>query len=87
MEEETVVKLMRADIRDVSAERMQRNIMNDIIANNELIARFVAVDPRDPPGDFDPSLQTACDSGTPSEGADDIQAWFRNVILFNYETS
>ncbi|KAJ4994750.1 hypothetical protein K4K48_012029 [Colletotrichum sp. SAR 10_66] len=47
MEEEIVVKLMRADLRDVSAERMQRNIINDMIANNEIISRFSAVDPGD----------------------------------------
>ncbi|KAF4868088.1 hypothetical protein CGCSCA1_v012756 [Colletotrichum siamense] len=48
MEEEIVVKLVRADLRDVSAERMQRNIINDMIANNEIISRFSAVDPGDP---------------------------------------
>ncbi|KAJ0273015.1 hypothetical protein CBS470a_012448, partial [Colletotrichum nupharicola] len=75
MEEEIVVKLMRVDLRDVFGEKMQRNIINDMIANNEIIARFFAVDPGDPSGvlvasplgDFDPSLQTVCDSGTPSE--------------------
>ncbi|KAF5483054.1 hypothetical protein CGCS363_v015043 [Colletotrichum siamense] len=76
MEEGIVVKLMRADLRDVFAGRMQRNIISDVIASNEITARFLAVDPGDPsgmliaspPGDFDPSLQTVCDSGTPSEG-------------------
>ncbi|KAF4883430.1 hypothetical protein CGCF415_v015744 [Colletotrichum fructicola] len=64
MEEEIVVKLMRVDLRDVFGEKMQRNIINDMIANNEIIARFFAVDPGDPSGvwiasplgDFDPSL-------------------------------
>ncbi|KAH7041589.1 uncharacterized protein B0I36DRAFT_234147 [Microdochium trichocladiopsis] len=92
IEEELVINMMRASSQGVIADETRHAMINQMIENNQILARLLALAPGDltketqdwPAIQVDPNAHAAAFSFTGSEGAE-IDSWFSQVFSIDHD--